>query len=162
MMDCVREVLRGGTGAYAGYGTALVRVLPQGHHAWRLLRTRDACKDPRTGSLNSQIAAVLSGGRQHGARVQYPLHLARTVLQQPVPEGGRAFSGFVDVLSHRMQTQGVAGCFRGLPIWLCNRVPAVAIEFAVNERALDGMKRLAAWRGVTASARGKPNVKPAP
>ena len=38
---------------------------------------------------------------------------------------------------------GVGGCFRGLPIWLCNRVPAVAIEFAVNERALDAMKK---WR----------------
>ena len=73
----------------------------------------------------------------------YPLHLARTVLQQPVPDGGRAYAGFVDVLRDRLTTQGLKGWFRGLPIWLCNRIPAVAIEFAVNERALDGMKWLA-------------------
>lgn len=165
MMDCVREVLRGGTSvAYAGYGTALVRVLPlKGIMLGGYSVLKDACKDPRTGEIStakSLLCSAAAGGAAHACT--YPLHLARTVLQQPVPEGGRAFSGFVDVLSHRMQTQGVAGCFRGLPIWLCNRVPAVAIEFAVNERALDGMKRLAAWRGVTASARGKPNVKPAP
>ena len=65
----------------------------------------------------------------------------RTVLQQPVAEGGRRYAGFVDVLRHRLQTQGLGGWYRGLPIWLCNRVPAVAIEFAVNERALDALRR---------------------
>ena len=68
------------------------------------------------------------------------------------------------MLLELLQTQGVQGCFRGLPIWLCNRVPAVAIEFAVNERALDAMKRLGAWHsgaGGTGGGRGSPNVKKA-
>lgn len=162
MMDCVREVVRGGTSvAYAGYGTALVRVLPlKGIMLGGYSVLKDACKDPRTGEIStakSLLCSALAGGAAHACT--YPLHLARTVLQQPVPEGGRAFTGFVDVLSHRLRAQGIAGCFRGLPIWLCNRVPAVAIEFAVNERALDGMRRLAAWHGAGASAAREPSVK---
>lgn len=158
---------------------------------------KDAVKDPRTGEIStskSLVCSAVAGGAAHA--VTYPLHLARTVLQQPVAEGGRAFSGFVDVLRHRIATQGIAGCFRGLPIWLvrtlheprasrlslaalvchaylppclrptqrwlavrvasgqCNRVPAVAIEFAVNERALDAMKTL----GVMGRAKSKLSV----
>ena len=149
MMDCVREVVRGGAGSmYAGYQTALVRVLPlKGIMLGGYSVLKDACKDSRgdISTTKSLMCSAAAGGAAHA--LTYPLHLARTVLQQPVPEGGRAFSGFVDVLTHRVQTQGIGGCFRGLPIWLCNRVPAVAIEFAVNERALDAFKRLDAWRG---------------
>ena len=104
-----------------------------------LTRAGSPCRAHR-----SLLCSAAAGGAAHA--ITYPLHLARTVLQQPVPEGGRVYSGFIDVLTHRLKTAGVGGCFRGLPIWLCNRVPAVAIEFAVNERALDGFKRLAAWR----------------
>ena len=46
------------------------------------------------------------------------------------------------MLSHVRETHGIKGWYRGLPIWLCNRMPAVAIEFAVNERALDAMRAL--------------------
>ena len=108
---------------------------------------KDAVKDPKTGEISTGMSLACSaaaGGAAHA--LTYPLHLARTVLQQPVAPGGRAYSGFVDVLSHRLQTQGVGGWFRGLPIWLCNRVPAVAIEFAVNERALDAMRSLVGGR----------------
>ena len=110
---------------------------------------KDLVKDGRTGEIStarSLACSAVAGGAAHACT--YPLHLARTVLQQPVPEGGRVYSGFVDVLRDRLRTQGVAGCFRGLPIWLCNRVPAVAIEFAVNERALDAMRQLSSrWDG---------------
>ena len=149
MADCVREVAAGGTRSmYAGYGTALVRVLPlKGLMLGGYSVLKDMAKDPNTGNISttkSLLCSAASGGAAHA--LTYPLHLARTVLQQPVPDGGRAYSGFVDVLTHRLQTQGLGGWFRGLPIWLANRVPAVAIEFAVNERALDAMKRVSASR----------------
>lgn len=149
MADAVREVARGGMGVmYAGYGTALVRVLPlKGIMLGGYSTLKDACKDPRTGEISttsSLLCSAAAGGAAHACT--YPLHLARTVLQQPVPAGGRAYAGFVDVLRERMRTQGLSGCFRGLPIWLCNRVPAVAIEFAVNERALSAMKWFSAYR----------------
>jgi hypothetical protein len=163
MMDCVREVWRGGAQvAYAGYVTALVRVLPlKGIMLGGYSALKDVCKDPRTGEIStakSLLCSAVAGGAAHA--FTYPLHLARTVLQQPVAEGGRAYSGFIDVLTHRVQTQGVGGCFRGLPIWLCNRVPAVAIEFAVNERALGALKSLATWRDGGRAARA-PNSKSA-
>ena len=149
MMDCVREVSRGGTSSmYAGFGTALVRVMPlKGIMLGGYSVLKDAVKDPRTGEIStakSLLCSAASGGAAHA--LTYPLHLARTVLQQAVPPGGRVYSGFVDVLGERLRTQGIGGCFRGLPIWLCNRVPAVAIEFAVNERALDAMKKWQARR----------------
>ena len=129
---------------YAGFGTALVRVLPlKGIMLGGYSVLKDLVKDARTGDISttkSLLCSAAAGGAAHACT--YPLHLARTVLQQPVPDGGRVYSGFVDVLRHRLQTQGVGGWFKGLPIWLCNRVPAVAIEFAVNERALDAMKTL--------------------
>ena len=74
----------------------------------------------------SLACSAVAGGAAHA--FTYPLHLARTVLQQPVAEGQKPFSGFIDVLRHRFTTQGIAGCYRGLSIWLCNRVPSVAIE----------------------------------
>lgn len=156
MMDCVREVVRGGaTSMYAGYTTALVRVLPlKGIMLGGYSILRDAVKDPLSGEIStarSLACSAFAGGAAHA--LTYPLHLARTVLQQPVPDGGRRYSGFVDVLSSRMRAQGLGGWFRGLPIWLCNRVPAVAIEFAVNERALDAMKRFSAWRSPSTSPR---------
>ena len=149
MMDAVREVVRGGTTAmYSGYTTSLVRVLPlKGIMLGGYSVLKDAVKDRETGEIStikSLGCSAVAGGAAHAAT--YPLHLARTVLQQPVPEGGRRYTGFIDVLSHRLQTQGIGGCYRGLPIWLCNRVPAVAIEFSVNERALD-MLKWAAGRG---------------
>ena len=56
-------------------------------------------------SLGCSAAA---GGLAHA--ICYPLHLARTVLQQPVPEGGRVYSGFVDVLTSRMKAQVKRPC----------------------------------------------------
>jgi len=151
--DAMRQVVRGGWSAmYAGYTASLVRVLPlKGIMLGGYSVLKDTLKDPRTGEIStakSLACSAVAGGVAHACT--YPLHLARTVLQQPVPEGGRAYSGFVDVLRHRVATQGIAGCFRGLPIWLCNRVPAVAIEFSVNERALDAMK----WMATRRSERG--------
>lgn len=140
------------------HGIARACASPEGNHVGGLQRaqafssfSQDTLKDPRTGEISttkSLACSAVAGGVAHACT--YPLHLARTVLQQPVPEGGRAYSGFVDVLRHRVATQGIAGCFRGLPIWLCNRVPAVAIEFSVNERALDAMK----WMATRRSERG--------
>jgi len=158
MTDCMREVARGGmASAYAGYGTALVRVLPlKGIMLGGYSVLKDLLKDAHTGDIStgmSLLCSAAAGGAAHA--FTYPLHLARTVLQQPVPEGGRVYTGFVDVLRDRLATQGVGGCFRGLPIWLCNRVPAVAIEFAVNERALDGMKRLMGTKGGAAKQGNK-------
>lgn len=148
MGDAVREVARGGTAdAYAGYTTALVRVLPlKGIMLGGYSVLKDLAKDPRTGEIStgrSLACSAVAGGAAHAAT--YPLHLARTVLQQPVAEDGRRYSGFFDVLRHRLQTHGVGGWYKGLPIWLCNRVPAVAIEFAVNERALDALRKSSAF-----------------
>ena len=93
MMDCVREVLRGGTsvarGIRHGAGT---RAPPQGHHAFGGYSVlKDACKDPRARERSQQpnrcCAQRRAGGAAHACT--YPLHLARTVLQQPVPEGTR-------------------------------------------------------------------------
>ena len=145
-MDAVREVVRGGPKAmYAGYLTSLIRCFPlKGIMLGGYSVLKDAVKDPRTGEISTARSlgcSAIAGGAAHA--FTYPLHLARTVLQQPVPEGQKGYAGFVDVLTQRVKTQGVAGCFRGLPIWLCNRVPAVAIEFAVNERALTTMKWMA-------------------
>ena len=144
MGDAVREVARGGVAdAYAGYATALVRVLPlKGIMLGGYSVLKDLAKDPKTGKIStgrSLACSAVASGAAHAAT--YPLHLARTVLQQPVAEGGRRYSGFVGVLRHRLQTHGLGGWYRGLPIWLCNRVPAVAIEFAVNERALDALRK---------------------
>lgn len=146
MGDAVREVVRGGFGAmYAGYTTSLVRCLPlKGIMLGGYSVLKDWAKDSHTGEIStakSLACSAAAGGAAHA--FTYPLHLARTVLQQPVADGQKPYAGFIDVLSSRYRTQGLAGCFRGLPLWLCNRVPAVAIEFAVNERALDGMKWLA-------------------
>ena len=104
---------------------------------------KDMVKDPETGEISTMMSlscSAAAGGMAHAAT--YPLHVARTVLQQEVEPGGRKYSGFVEVLQHRLKTHGFRGWFLGLPIWLCNRIPAVAIEFAVNERALDAMKQV--------------------
>ena len=42
-------------------------------------------------TTKSLACSAASGGMAHPAT--YPLHLARTVLQQAVPEGGRQYSG---------------------------------------------------------------------
>ena len=68
---------------------------------------KDLLKDPHTGEIStgkSLLCSAAAGGAAHA--FTYPLHLARTVLQQPVPEGGRRFAGFVDVLTDRVRTQG--------------------------------------------------------
>ena len=130
MGDAVREVVRGGFGTmYAGYTTGLVRVLPlKGVMLGGYSVLKDFAKD-ENGEIStgrSLACSAVAGGAAHA--FTYPLHLARTVLQQPVAEGQKPFSGFIDVLRHRFTTQGIAGCYRGLSIWLCNRVPSVAIE----------------------------------
>lgn len=144
MLACIQEVARGGASSwFAGYGTSLVRVLPlKGIMLGGYSTLKEWVKDPRTGEIStarSLVCSATAGGFAHAAT--YPLHLARTVLQQEVEPGGRKYKGFADVLHHRFSTQGLRGWYRGLPIWLSNRIPAVAIEFAVNERALDQLKR---------------------
>ena len=67
------------------------------------------------------------------------MHLARTVQMQPE---GRQFNSWIEVLAQRLKVRGIRGWFAGLPMWLCNRIPAVAIEFAVNERALDALAKV--------------------
>merc|ERR1712224_167047 len=131
-----------------GYGVSLIRVMPlNGVMLGGYGILKDLAKDPVTGDISTQRAlacSAASGGIAH--TLTYPLHLARTVLQQEVQPGQRKYKGFIDVLTHRIQTRGITGCYAGLPIWLCNRIPAVAIEFAVNERALDAMRQMAALK----------------
>lgn len=139
MLDCVRR-----TGmSYAGFGTSLVRVMPlKGIMLGGYGTLKDFAKDPVTGHISTSMSLACSaaaGGLAHS--FTYPLHMARTVLQQEVEPGARVYTGAIDVLRHRLGTHGLRGWFLGLPIWLCNRIPAVAIEFAVNERALDLIKR---------------------
>ena len=139
LFDCMQR-----TGfSFAGYGTALVRVLPmKGIMLGGYGILKDVVKDPSTGHISTGASlgcSAFAGGLAHVAT--YPLHVARTVLQQEIRPGDRVYSGFVDVLRHRYATHGLRGWYLGLPIWLCNRIPAVAIEFAVNERALDTLKR---------------------
>ena len=54
-MDCMREVVRGGTASlYAGYVTALVRVLPlKGIMLGGYSVLKDAVKDPTTGEIST-------------------------------------------------------------------------------------------------------------
>jgi hypothetical protein len=141
--DCMREVSHGGRGSlYAGYGTAIARSVPlKGLMLGGYSILKDMFQDKQTGQIStstSLLCSAFAGGVAHA--FTYPLHLARTVLQQPVPDGGRHFTGFVDVLRDRFRKQGIGGWYRGLPVWLLNRVPGVAIEFAVHERALDALR----------------------
>lgn len=142
MLDCVGQTMRGG--AYAGFGVSLLRVMPlKGIMLGGYSTFKDLVKDPETGSISttkSLACSAAAGGLAHA--VTYPLHLARTVLMQEVAPGGTKYKNFVDVLKQRVKTHGIRGCYAGLPIWLCNRIPAVAIEFAVNERALDALRML--------------------
>ena len=92
---------------YAGYTTSLVRVLPlKGIMLGGYSVLKDLVKDQRTGEISTARSlgcSAVAGGAAHA--LTYPLHLARTVLQQPVPSGGRAYSGFLDVLSERLRTK---------------------------------------------------------
>jgi len=158
-MHCAQQVAAGGFGAcYAGYTVSLIRVLPlKGIMLGGYSTLKDLVKDPDTGNISTAKSlgcSAVAGGFAHA--FTYPLHLARTVLQQEVPPGGKRYAGFLDVLQHRVKTQGIRGCYAGLPIWLCNRIPAVAIEFAVNERALDAMRQMAALKQQWKSSRYSP------
>ena len=143
MLDCARRTAQGGWKAcYGGYFVSLLRVMPlKGIMLGGYSALKDLAKDPETGAISTGRSLACSATAGATAHIlTYPLHLARTVLQQEVAPGGRQYTGFVDVLRDRVQTRGIRGCYAGLPIWLCNRIPAVAIEFAVNERALDMLK----------------------
>jgi hypothetical protein len=136
--DCARR-----TGfCYTGFGTALVRIVPlKGIMFGGYGVLKDWVKDPITGEIStskSLACSAVSGGVAHFTT--YPLHMAQTVLQQEVEPGQRRYKSFVDVLGHRLTTHGLKGWFSGCSMRLCNRIPAVAIEFAVNERVLDAMK----------------------
>merc|ERR1712054_424766 len=147
IMDCVRKGMQNGgmRGMFGGYGVALIRNVPlKGIMLGGTSTLTDMVKDPETGYISTPkmlACSAVAGGIAHAAT--YPLHLARTVLQQEVQPGGMKYDSFVHVLRHRFQTQGLRGCYAGLPIWLCNRIPAVAIEFAVNARALDAISYMA-------------------
>lgn len=146
MIDCAQKTAKGGWRAfYGGYFVSLIRVMPlKGIMLGGYSALKDAAKDPQTGKISTSRSLACSAVAGASAHIlTYPLHLARTVLMQEVPPGGRQYTGFIDVLRHRVQMHGFRGCYAGLPIWLCNRIPAVAIEFAVNERALEALKGLA-------------------
>jgi solute carrier family 25 (mitochondrial phosphate transporter), member 23/24/25/41 len=143
MLHCMQQTARGGRSSmYAGFTVSLIRVLPlKGIMLGGYFTLKDLMKDPQTGeisTLNSLACSAVAGGVAHS--ITYPLHLARTVLMQ---HDGARYTGFVQVLTKRIKARGIAGVFAGLPMWLCNRIPAVAIEFAVNERALDALR--AVW-----------------
>ena len=75
------------------------------------------------------------------------------LLQQPVAEGGRRYSGFFDVLRHRLQTHGVGGWYKGLPIWLCGAASMVAQPMA--ERVIASPPRRGTRRAAFPPASGR-------
>ena len=116
MMDAVREVVRGGTTAmYSGYTTSLVRVLPlKGIMLGGYSVLKDAVKDRETGEIStikSLGCSAVAGGAAHA--FTYPLHLARTVLQQPVPEGGRRYTDLSTCCRIGCRRRGLAAAIEG-------------------------------------------------
>jgi len=143
MFDCMRHTANGGRQSlYAGFTVSLIRVVPlKGIMLGGYATLKDWWgKDPSTGEITTTRALACSaaaGGVAHA--ITYPMHLARTVQMQPE---GRQFNSWIEVLGQRLKVRGFRGWFAGLPMWLCNRIPAVAIEFAVNERALDALAKV--------------------
>ena len=80
---------------------------------------------------------VLAAGCINGAvsrTLTAPTDRLRAVLATGLyPNLSSAVRGIV-------REQGIGGWYRGLPVWLLNRVPGVAIEFAVHERALEALR----------------------
>merc|ERR1711924_171658 len=99
--------------SYSGFGTSLVRVMPlKGIMLGGYGTLKELVKDKDTGEISTMMSlscSAAAGGLAHA--VTYPLHVARTVLQQEVEPGGRKYRGFVDVLKHRLQTHGVRGWY---------------------------------------------------
>lgn len=141
MTDCIVKTSTGGRPAlYAGFNVSLLRVFPlKGIMLGGYFTLKDfVAENGEISTGRALMCSAISGGMAHA--VTYPMHLARTVLmtRQSHPSG-RQYRGFVDVLKTRARYNGIVGCFAGLLPWLMNRIPAVAIEFAVNERALDAL-----------------------
>lgn len=139
----IRQSLAGGVAScFIGYSVSLLRAVPlKGIMLGGYSCLKDLNKDPDTGTIsttNSVCCSATASAVAHS--LTYPLHLARTVLMQEVPNGGRAYTEFVDVLTQRFKMSGVRGLYAGLLIWLCKMVQAATIEFAVNERALDWLR----------------------
>ena len=91
------------------------------------------------GEIPSVPLSLVMGGSAScvSQTVTNPLPLARTGLQCQGGFGREIiYNNFVEVLSQTYSTGGFTSLFRGLFPSMCKNVPAVAIQFAVFEKAI--------------------------